>query len=91
MSIHRRALAYFRPYIGPTFGAMLLTFVASAFNLLRPWPLAFIVDKLLPAATRTPHGLAIWGHDLGAWSAPAILGGVCAMMVVLHLLAGGIG
>lgn len=91
MSVHRRALAYFRPHIGPTFAAMLLTLLASAFNLLRPWPLAFIVDKLLPAASHSPHGLAIWGHDLGAWSAPAILGGVCALMVVLHLLAGGIG
>lgn len=91
MSIHRRALSYFRPFLGPTFGAMGLTLVANAFNLLRPWPLAFIVDQLLPAAGRTPHGIAIGGWDLGEWSTPVILACVCALMVIFHLLAGGIG
>ena len=94
MSVHRRAFAYFRPYIWPTTGAMLLTLVANAFNLLRPWPLAFIVDKLLPASTAgatSGHGLILWGHDLGAWSLPVILSAVCTLMVVLHILAGGIG
>ncbi len=94
MSVHRRAFAYFRPYIGVTTGAMALTLVGNAFNLLRPWPLAFIVDKLLPAsasASASGAGLSIWGHDLGAWSLPAILAIVCSLMVVLHILAGGIG
>ncbi len=91
MSVHRRAFAYFRPYIGATTGAMALTLVGNAFNLLRPWPLAFIVDKLLPASANGTHGLSIWGHDLGAWSLPAILATVCGLMVLLHILAGGIG
>ena len=68
-----------------------LTLLGNAFNLLRPWPLAFIVDKLLPASANGTHGLSIWGHDLGAWSLPAILAIVCGLMVVLHILAGGIG
>jgi ATP-binding cassette subfamily B protein len=92
MSVHRRAFAYFRPYIGATTGAMALTLVGNAFNLLRPWPLAFIVDKLLPAsAAADDRSLSIWGHDLGGWSLPAILAMVCGLMVVLHILAGGIG
>jgi ATP-binding cassette subfamily B protein/subfamily B ATP-binding cassette protein MsbA len=91
MSVHRRAFAYFRPYIGATTGAMALTLVGNAFNLLRPWPLAFIVDKLLPASANGTHGLSIWGHDLGAWSLPTVLAAVCSLMVVLHILAGGIG
>ena len=91
MSVHRRALAYFRPDVGATAAAMLLTLVGNAFNLLRPWPLAFIVDKLLPASSNGTHGLSIWGHDLGGWSLPAILAIVCGLMVVLHILAGGIG
>ncbi len=92
MSVHRRAFAYFRPYLGPTAGAMALTLVANAFNLLRPWPLAFIVDKLLPASAHADgRGLSIWGYDLGAWSLPAILAAVCGLMVILHILAGGIG
>jgi len=92
MSVHRRAFAYFRPYIGPSVGAMALTLVANAFNLLRPWPLAFIVDKLLPAsASASGKGLSFLGYDLGGWSLPAILAAVCTLMVVLHILAGGIG
>jgi ATP-binding cassette subfamily B protein/subfamily B ATP-binding cassette protein MsbA len=70
---------------------MVLTLVGNAFNLLRPWPLAFIVDKLLPASANGTHGLSIWGHDLGGWSLPTILMIVCSLMVVLHILAGGIG
>ena len=91
MSVHRRALAYFRPNLAATVVAMVLTLVGNAFNLLRPWPLAFIVDKLLPASANGTHGLSIWGHDLGGWSLPTILAIVCSLMVVLHILAGGIG
>ena len=91
MSVHRRAFAYFRPYIGATTGAMALTLVGNAFNLLRPWPLAFIVDKLLPASANGTHGLTLLGYDLSAMSLPAILAAVCLLMVVLHILAGGIG
>ncbi|MEK0450076.1 MAG: ABC-type multidrug transport system, ATPase and permease component [Verrucomicrobiota bacterium] len=71
---------------------MLLTLVSNAFNLLRPWPLAYIVDKLLPAATTAGgRNLDFLGVDLGGWSIPTILAAVCALMVVFHLLAGGIG
>jgi ATP-binding cassette, subfamily B, bacterial len=91
MSVHRRALAYFRPHIGATAAAMVLMLVGNAFNLLRPWPLAFIVDKILPASAHSGRGLELWGHDLGTWSLPVILAAVCALMVVLHILAGGIG
>ncbi len=63
---------------------MLLTLLSSAFNVLRPWPMKYIVDRLLPAATA--HSVVYDG-----WSVSAILAAVCALMVVFHLLAGGIG
>ncbi len=91
MSLYRRVLDYYRPDLGPTVAAMALTLLANAFNILRPWPLAYIVDKVLPAATLTPHGLTLGGLDLGAWSIPAIIAFVCTLMVVFHLLASGIG
>lgn len=91
MSIYRRVSAYYRPDLGPTIFAMALTLLANAFNILRPWPLAFIVDKVLPAATRTPHGVTLAGYDLGGWSLPTIIGAVCFLMVLFHILAGGIG
>jgi len=91
MSFYRRVLAYYRPDLRPTIVAMVLTLAANGFNILRPWPLAYIVDKVIPAASRTPHGLAIAGVDLGGWSIPAIIALVCALMVAFQLFAGGIG
>jgi ATP-binding cassette subfamily B protein/subfamily B ATP-binding cassette protein MsbA len=91
MSLYRRVLAYYRPDLRPTIVAMALTLLANCFNILRPWPLAYIVDKVLPAATRTPHGLTLVGCDLGSWSIPAITALVCTLMVLFQLLAGGIG
>ena len=84
MSVHRRALSYFRPYLGPTLAAVLLTFVASAFNILRPWPMAYIVDKLLPAALQKQT-------EIDGWSISTLLVAVCVLTVIFHILAGGIG
>ncbi len=91
MPVYRRAFSYFRSFLGPTIGAMLLTVVANGFNLLRPWPLAFIVDKVLPAAHRQPNGVELLGYDLSAYSIPTLLVLVCGCMVLFHLLAGGLG
>ncbi|EDY19743.1 ABC transporter-related protein [Chthoniobacter flavus Ellin428] len=91
MSFYRRVLTYFRPDLRPTVVCMGLTLVANAFNLLRPWPLKYIVDKILPAAGHTPHGLTLPGIDISTWSISAVVALVCGLMVVFHLLAGGIG
>jgi ATP-binding cassette subfamily B protein/subfamily B ATP-binding cassette protein MsbA len=91
MSFYRRVLTYFRPDLRPTVVCMGLTLVANAFNLLRPWPLKYIVDKILPAAGHTPHGLTLPGIDISTWSIPAVVALVCGLMVVFHLLAAGIG
>jgi len=91
MSFYRRVLTYFRPDLRPTVVCMGLTLVANGFNLLRPWPLKYIVDKILPAAGQTPHGLTLPGIDISTWSIPAVVALVCGLMVVFHLLAAGIG
>jgi len=55
--IYRRVLRYYRPFLGPTIGALLLTLVGIAVNLLKPWPFKFIVDQILPndSAFRATH------------------------------------
>ena len=97
MPIYRRALAYYRPFLGRTVAACLLTLGASAFNLLRPWPMAVIVDHVLPAASSgqadgslsvLTGGYALHGVSV-SWA--SILLSLCALMVVFHLLASGIG
>ena len=57
MSIYRRVLAYYRPFVAPTVLATLLTLVSIGFNLLKPWPFAVMVDKVLPLAM---GGSAAW-------------------------------
>ena len=47
--IYRRVLRYYRPFLGPTIGALLLTLAGIAVNLLKPWPFKFIIDQILPA------------------------------------------
>ena len=87
MSIYRRALAYYRPFLWPTVGAVLLTLVAIGLGLLRGWPFAFIVGKLLPAAA-TGERLAVLGRDFGDWSLPSVVGLMCALIVAFHLISG---
>ena len=90
MSIYRRALAYYRPFLAPTLLAVGLTLVSIALGLLRPWPFAFIIDHVLKAPPNDHH-LAALGYDLSAWSLPAIVLLMCAVMVSLHLLSGLLG
>lgn len=54
MSIYARALRYFRPYFWPTLGGIVLTFVAIILNSLKPWPLRYIIDGVLPNDQPTP-------------------------------------
>jgi ATP-binding cassette subfamily B protein/subfamily B ATP-binding cassette protein MsbA len=83
MSVYRRALAYYRPFLGPTLLAAGLNVLAIGLGLLRPWPFAHIVDHVLPG-----KAAVVLGHDLSAWGTPQIVLGLCAAMVVIHLLAG---
>ncbi|HEY3902251.1 MAG TPA: ABC transporter ATP-binding protein [Chthoniobacter sp.] len=91
MSLYRRVFAYFRPDLQPTVVCVVLTVVANVFSVLRPWPLKYIIDQVIPASSQHPHALSIAGFDLSTWSIPGVLALVCGLMVVFHLVAGGIG
>ncbi len=88
MSLYRRALAYYRPSLGPTLWAAALTVVSIGLGLLRPWPFAYIIDRVLPAAASPTHHLAVLGYDLSAWSLPSIVLLMCVLIVGFHLLTG---
>jgi ATP-binding cassette subfamily B protein len=87
MPIYRRALAYFRPFLGPTIVAVLLTLVSIGLGVLRPWPFAFIVSHVLPEAGRNVQELKVAGYDLSGWSRPAIVALMSALAVVFHLIS----
>jgi ATP-binding cassette, subfamily B, bacterial len=48
MSIYRRVLRYYRPFLPQTIVGLLLSIVGIGLNLLKPWPFQIIVDQILP-------------------------------------------
>ncbi len=48
MSIYRRVLRYYRPFLPQTILGLLLSLVGIGLNLLKPWPFKIIVDHILP-------------------------------------------
>ena len=47
MSIYRRVLRYYRPFLPQTIFGLLLTVAGIGLNLLKPWPFKIIVDNFL--------------------------------------------
>ena len=86
MKIYARALRYFRPFFWPTLAAVLLTFVSIVFNLLRPWPVKFIIDGVLDKSQADSEAAAQvlrWFGD----PTTAIFW-LCAIMVVISFAGG---
>jgi ATP-binding cassette subfamily B protein/subfamily B ATP-binding cassette protein MsbA len=77
MSIYRRALRYYRPFLGQTMIGLLLSVCGIALNLLKPWPFKIIVDDILP---RNPHAHFGTSQDL--------IPQLCLALVGIQLLWG---
>jgi ATP-binding cassette subfamily B protein/subfamily B ATP-binding cassette protein MsbA len=86
MSIYRRTLAYYRPFLGETMLALALGLIVTAFNLLKPWPFKYIVDGVLPpGAPDAQAQLAAW---FGGASQPTLILLLCLALIVITVLAG---
>ena len=84
MSIYRRVLRYYRPFLGRTLLGLALTLCGIGFNLLKPWPFKIIVDQLIPAHPAPgPLGFFVAGLDRG--SAVLLL---CLALVLIQVLGG---
>jgi ATP-binding cassette, subfamily B, bacterial len=76
-----RALGYFRPDAGRIGLAVGLLLVNIGINLLKPWPLAILVDSVLgnkPYSTWLPS-------QVGAWAQPAQITAIIAASLVIYL------
>jgi ATP-binding cassette, subfamily B, bacterial len=60
MSIYRRVLRYYRPFLGQTVFGLLLSLVAIGLNLLKPWPFKIIVDDFLRAGPNIRPDWRFW-------------------------------
>src|SRR4029434_3914428 len=77
-----RALGYFRPDAGRVALTLGLLLLSIGLNLLKPWPLALLVDSVLgskPYPAWLPDGIQYWGH-------PAQITAIVAASLVLHLV-----
>jgi ATP-binding cassette subfamily B protein len=77
MSIYRRVLAYYRPFLGPTVFGLMLSLAAIALSLLRPWPFKIIVDDVLAGNPQARFG-----------NSPNLIPLLCLALVGIQILWG---
>lgn len=59
-----RALQFFRPERGRIAGVLTLMLAGIGANLLKPWPMAVLVDSVL-GSQPLPNSLRAWSDDKG--------------------------
>ena len=84
MSPLRRALQFFRPERARIAGVSVLMLAGIGANLLKPWPMAVLVDSVL-GTKALPAALQAWSNDKAA-----LIVLLAAVTAVLHLLHGGL-
>ena len=60
MSIYRRVLRYYCPFLGQTILGLLLSLVGVGLNLLKPWPFKLIVDDFLRPGPTARSDWRVW-------------------------------
>jgi len=60
MSIYRRVFLYYRSFLPQTIAGLILSLVAIALNLLKPWPFKIIVDDFLTPNTAARGDWHTW-------------------------------
>src|SRR5438093_9103529 len=86
MSIYRRVLNYYRPFLPHTIIGLGISLIGIGLNLLKPWPFKMIVDNILPGFGRNQTLADLepsWLRDLRF----ALLV-LCIALVVIQLLWG---
>lgn len=91
MSVYLRAFRYFRPYLRLTLGGIAFTALGIILNSLKPWPLRYIIDGVLPIdqptaaneAARTQ--IARWFGDS---SSTVVVLWICLILIGISILWG---
>jgi ATP-binding cassette, subfamily B, bacterial len=87
MSVYRRALLYFRPFLAETiFGTVLMLF-GIGLGLLKPWPFKVIVDEILTPGKPHPWRTLI-EHRLGPMTPAGTILFLCVLIVLINFLSG---
>lgn len=87
MSVYRRALFYFRPFLPQTLLGVALMLAGIGLNLLKPWPFGMIVDQILsPHEAGRPVGATLtrW---LGSMPPAKMILCLCLIIVLVNFFA----
>src|SRR6266403_3618451 len=89
MSIYRRVLKYYRPFLPQTFVGLVLSVVGIGLNLLKPWPFKYIVDNLIRRQSAAIYASSSFAQMMivRPFLALAIL---CGALVAIQLLWGAV-
>ena len=92
MSIYRRVIRYYRPFLPQTIFGLGFSLVGIGLNLLKPWPFKYIVDTLIPAGRKIGlhEPTQITQLPFLHGTVPFLLLVLCLSLVVLQLLSGGV-
>lgn len=89
MSIYRRVLKYYQPFLPQTFVGLFFSLLGIGLNLAKPWPFKIIVDDVLLHAGREYHVLPhIHFGFLPEMGRTGIVLLLCLALVVLQILWG---
>ena len=89
MSIYRRVLHYYRPFLWQSIFGLSLALVGIGLNLLKPWPFKYIVDGILrPGGTFWSKGVLYTRSGDQIFPAHKAILVACAGLVVLQILWG---
>jgi ATP-binding cassette subfamily B protein/subfamily B ATP-binding cassette protein MsbA len=86
MNLYRRVIGYYRPYVGTISLSLVLLIVAVNLNLLKYWPIQWVIDHVIKVG---PNGVVHWQNMNFSAGGAALF--AAAAMVVIYLLAGGLG
>ncbi|MFH1067016.1 MAG: ABC transporter ATP-binding protein [bacterium] len=84
MNLYKRVFAYYRPFAKETLASLVLMLIAIGLNLLKPWPIKFIVDNILKKSGPL-YQLPFWPSDINLVTALSITAG---SLILIHLLWG---
>src|SRR6202011_3673455 len=91
MSIYRRVLRYYRPFLPQTVVGLLLSILGIGLSLLKPWPFKIIVDDFLEPKQSLHIGPFVLLSGNYRLEIPGDLSGIsllCLALVVIQFLWG---
>jgi ATP-binding cassette subfamily B protein/subfamily B ATP-binding cassette protein MsbA len=88
MSVYRRALRYFRPFLRETVLGTALMLAGIGLNLLKPWPFKVIVDEILTPNAGAQPVRAVLVRWFGPMNPAGMILLLCLAIVMINFLAG---